>query len=69
MSLQETLASIAKSGLPLQGKLDALSFEHGGQLVDVNVDGVDRALDRIHGTHPNCPWSEAQEASERRCRR
>jgi hypothetical protein len=27
MSLQETLASIAKSGLPLQGKLDALKFE------------------------------------------
>lgn len=27
MTLQETLASIAKSGLPLQGKLDALKFE------------------------------------------
>jgi hypothetical protein len=27
MSLQETLGSIAKSGLPLQGKLDALKFE------------------------------------------
>jgi hypothetical protein len=27
MSLQETLASIAKSGLPLLGKLDALKFE------------------------------------------
>ncbi|HUC19428.1 MAG TPA: peroxiredoxin-like family protein [Acetobacteraceae bacterium] len=27
MSLQETLASIAKSGLPLQGKLDALKAE------------------------------------------
>lgn len=27
MSLQETLASIAKSGLPLQGKLDALKTE------------------------------------------
>ena len=27
MTLQETLASIAKSGLPLQGKLDVLTFE------------------------------------------
>ena len=27
MTLQETLASISKSGLPLQGKLDALKFE------------------------------------------
>jgi peroxiredoxin len=27
MTLQETLASVAKSGLPLQGKLDALKFE------------------------------------------
>jgi len=27
MTLQETLTSIAKSGLPLQGKLDALKFE------------------------------------------
>ena len=27
MTLQETLAAIAKSGLPLQGKLDALKFE------------------------------------------
>ena len=27
MSLEETLASIARSGLPLQGKLDALRTE------------------------------------------
>jgi hypothetical protein len=27
MTFQETLASISKSGLPLQGKLDALKFE------------------------------------------
>lgn len=32
MNLQETLTKIAKSGLPLQGKLDALKFEFENNL-------------------------------------
>ena len=32
MTLQETLATIAKSGLPLQGKLDAFKLEFDTRL-------------------------------------
>jgi len=42
MTLQETLASIAKSGLPLQGKLDALKFEFETNLAPlVELFGMD----------------------------
>ena len=47
MSFQETLASIAKSGLPLQGKLDALkaAFEDGASPAAVQV--MHRAIDDL----------------------
>lgn len=48
MSLQETLASIAKSGLPLQGKLDALKSEFETNLAPpAAVEALHRATDEL----------------------
>ena len=48
MSLQETLATIAKSGLPLQGKLDALKFEFDNNLAPpAAVEVLHRATDEL----------------------
>jgi len=48
MSLQETLASIAKSGLPLQGKLDALKFEFETKLAPkAAVEALHRSTDEL----------------------
>jgi hypothetical protein len=48
MTLQETLATIAKSGLPLQGKLDALKFEFDNNLTPpAAVEVLHRATDEL----------------------
>jgi peroxiredoxin len=48
MSFQETLASIAKSGLPLQGKLDALKAEFETNIAPKPVVAVlHRAIDEL----------------------
>ena len=48
MTLQETLASIAKSGLPLQGKLDALKFEFDNKLAPpAAVEALHRSTDEL----------------------
>lgn len=48
MTLQETLASIAKSGLPLQGKLDALKLEFETNLAPpAAVAALHRATDEL----------------------
>src|ERR1700727_835894 len=47
-SLQETLASIAKSGLPLQGKLDALKAEFETNIAPAPlVEALHRATDEL----------------------
>lgn len=48
MTLQDTLASIAKSGLPLQGKLDAFKFEFDNNLAPrAAVDALHRSVDEL----------------------
>ena len=48
MTLQETLAKIAKSGLPLQGKLDALKFEFDNNLApSAAVEALHRSTDEL----------------------
>ena len=48
MTLQETLATIAKSGLPLQGKLDAFKFEFDNNLAPpAAVEALHRAIDEL----------------------
>jgi peroxiredoxin len=48
MTLQETFASIAKSGLPLQGKLDALKFEFDNKLAPpAAVEALHRSTDEL----------------------
>ena len=48
MSLQEILATIAKSGLPLQGKLDAFKFEFDNNLAPpAAVEALHRATDEL----------------------
>jgi peroxiredoxin len=48
MSLQETLASIATSGLPLQGKLDALKAEFETNIAPTPVvEALHRATDEL----------------------
>ena len=48
MTLQETLASIAKSGLPLQGKLDALKSEFETNFAPpAVVEALHRATDEL----------------------
>jgi peroxiredoxin len=48
MTLQETLASIAKSGLPLQGKLDALRLEFDTNLAPpAAVEALHRATSEL----------------------
>ena len=48
MTLQETLASIARSGLPLQGKLDALRFEFDNNLAPpAAVEALHRSVDEL----------------------
>jgi peroxiredoxin len=48
MTLQETLASIAKSGLPLQGKLDALRYEFDNNIAPPEaVEALHRATDEL----------------------
>jgi peroxiredoxin len=48
MTLQETLASIAKSGLPLQGKLDALKFEFDTNLAPpAAVEALHRSVNEL----------------------
>lgn len=48
MPLQETLATIAKSGLPLQGKLDAFKFEFDNNLAPpAAVEALHRATDEL----------------------
>jgi peroxiredoxin len=48
MTLQETLARIAKSGLPLQGKLDALKFEFDNNLAPAAaVEALHRSVDEL----------------------
>jgi peroxiredoxin len=48
MSLQETLASIAKSGLPLQGKLDAFKTEFETKIAPKPVvEALHRAVDEL----------------------
>lgn len=48
MTLQETLASIAQSGLPLQGKLDALRYEFDNHLAPpAAVEVLHRATDEL----------------------
>ena len=48
MTLQETLASIAKSGLPLQGKLDLLKSEFEANFAPpAAVEALHRATDEL----------------------
>jgi len=48
MTLQETLTAIAKSGLPLQGKLDALKFEFDNRLAPrAAVEALHRSVDEL----------------------
>ena len=48
MTFQETLAKIAKSGLPLQGKLDAFKFEFDNNLAPpAAVEALHRAIDEL----------------------
>jgi len=48
MTLQDTLASIAQSGLPLQGKLDALKFEFDNHLAPkAAVEALHRSVDEL----------------------
>lgn len=48
MTLQSTLASIAQSGLPLQGKLDALKFEFDNRLAPpAAVAALHRSVDEL----------------------
>jgi peroxiredoxin len=48
MTLQETVASIAKSGLPLQGKLDALKFEFDNNLAPpAAVEALHRSVNEL----------------------
>jgi peroxiredoxin len=48
MTLQETFAKIAKSGLPLQGKLDAFKFEFDNNLAPpAAVEALHRATDEL----------------------
>lgn len=48
MTLQETLARIANSGLPLQGKLDALKYEFENNLAPpAVVEVLHRAIDEL----------------------
>jgi peroxiredoxin len=48
MTLQETLARIAKSGLPPQGKLDALKFEFDNNLAPAAaVEALHRSVDEL----------------------
>lgn len=48
MTLQETIATIAKSGLPLQGKLDALKFEFDNNIAPpAAVEVLHRATDEL----------------------
>ena len=48
MTFQETLATIAKSGLPLQGKLDAFKFEFDNNLAPpAAVEALHRATDEL----------------------
>ncbi len=48
MTLQETLATIAKSGLPLQGKLDALRYEFDNNLAPpAAVSVLHRAIEEL----------------------
>ncbi|WP_168879344.1 peroxiredoxin-like family protein [Rhizobium sp. P28RR-XV] len=48
MTLQETLATIAKSGLPLQGKLDALKFEFDNNIAPpAAVEVLHRATEEL----------------------
>jgi peroxiredoxin len=48
MTLQATLTSIAQSGLPLQGKLDALKFEFDNRLAPrAAVDALHRSVDEL----------------------
>ena len=48
MTFQETLATIAKSGLPLQGKLDGLKFEFDNNLAPpAAVEALHRATDEL----------------------
>lgn len=48
MTFQETLAKIAKSGLPLQGKLDAFKFEFDNNLAPpAAVEALHRATDEL----------------------
>jgi peroxiredoxin len=48
MTLQETLASITKSGLPLQGKLDAFKFEFDTRLAPpAAVEALHRSTDEL----------------------
>ena len=48
MTLQETLASIAQSGQPLQGKLDALKYEFDNNLAPpAAVEALHRATDEL----------------------
>lgn len=47
MTLQETLTSIAKSELPLQGKLDALKSAFEGSAPPAIVEVLHRATDEL----------------------
>jgi hypothetical protein len=48
MTLQETLAAIAASGLPLQGKFDALKFEFETRLAPpADVEDLHRATKEL----------------------
>ncbi len=48
MTLQETLASIAQSGLPLQGKLDAFKYEFDNNIAPpAAVEAMHRATDEL----------------------
>jgi peroxiredoxin len=48
MTLQETLATVAKSGLPLQGKLDAFRFQFDNNLAPpAAVEALHRATDEL----------------------
>ncbi|BAI96816.1 hypothetical protein Sj15T_12740 [Sphingobium sp. TA15] len=48
MTLQQTLATIAKSGLPLQGKLDALKYEFDNNLAPpAAVEVLHRSTDEL----------------------
>ena len=61
MTLQETIARIAKSGLPLQGKLDAFKVEFDNNLAPpAAVEALHRAIDELIASGAPEPRTEGR---------